>query len=169
MSLAPIVAAAPKTAAASPRHSSRMRGAAAAAPRTSLRPCGRVRPRAERLPARSAQRDQEGPLLEPYSSYPSRASRGTLVRPVEGIKKNRSMPDHGPLLRPVTGPSARERAVAGRGGGARRAAGPLGARGGALGMGRGEGVEYASSAHGGARRGRPGVRVIGTLSCTKEP
>jgi len=79
------------------------------------------------------------------------------------------MPDHGPLLLPVTGPSARERAVAGSGGGARRAAGPLGARGGALGMGRGEGVEYASSAHGGARRGRPGVRVIGTLSCTKEP
>ena len=64
---------------------------------------------------------------------------------------------------------ARERAVAGSGGGARRAAGPLGARGGALGMGRGEGIEYASSAHGGARRGRPGVRVIGTLSCTKEP
>ena len=26
-------------------------------------------------------------LLEPYSSYPSRASRGTLVRPVQGIKK----------------------------------------------------------------------------------
>ena len=87
MSLAPIVAAAPMTAAASPRHSSRMRGAAAAAPRTSLRPCGRVRPRAERLPARSGQRDQEGPLLEPYSSYPSRASRGTLVRPVQEIKK----------------------------------------------------------------------------------
>ena len=87
MSLAPIVAAAPTTAAASPRHSSRMRGAAAAAPRTSLRPCGRVRPRAERLPARSGQRDQEGPLLEPYSSYPSRASRGTLVRPVQEIKK----------------------------------------------------------------------------------
>ena len=42
MSLAPIVAAAPMTAAASPRHSSRMRGAAAAAPRTSLLPCGRV-------------------------------------------------------------------------------------------------------------------------------
>ena len=54
-----------------------------------LRPrCGRVRPRAERLPARSGQRDQEGPLLEPYSSYPSRASRGTLVRPVQEIKKN---------------------------------------------------------------------------------
>ena len=87
MSLAPIVAAAPMTATANPRHSSRMRGAAAAAARTSLRPCGRVRPRAERLPARSGQRDQEGPLLEPYSSYPSRASRGTLVRPVQGIKK----------------------------------------------------------------------------------
>ena len=79
------------------------------------------------------------------------------------------MPDHGPLLRPVTGPSARERAVAGSGGGARRAAGPLSARGGALGTGRGEGAEYASSAHGGARRERPGVRVIGTLSWTKEP
>ena len=26
-------------------------------------------------------------LLEPYSSYPSRASRGTLVRPVQEIKK----------------------------------------------------------------------------------
>ena len=77
MSLAPIVAAAPKTAAASPRHSSRMRGAAAAAPRTSLRPCGRVRPRAERLPARSMPAVVSAIKKDPYSSptLPTRVGR----------------------------------------------------------------------------------------------
>ena len=77
MSLAPIVAAAPMTAAASPRHSSRMRGAAAAAPRTSLRPCGRVRPRAERLPARSMPAVVSAIKKDPYSSptLPTRVGR----------------------------------------------------------------------------------------------
>ncbi len=38
-----------------------------------------------RVGARRGQAPEYGPLLDPYSSYPSRASRGTLVHPGPGV------------------------------------------------------------------------------------